>query len=160
MAYPEKKSKLIVPAHGRQRSTETTEMADSSAAIAAYAKEAGVSAIHDTVGFQPYDHEVKQLDHMLRTVVARYTGRMRDVETMHREIIDRALEIGLVVTVVIEQDVDTGVVWPSIEIVGRAEKTEFDHERQHHEVVHDLLGLDEGGMIPVPHKIDRPGHHH
>lgn len=117
-----------------------------------------------------YDSEVVTIEAILNTLNIRRAGR-REFEAFDREIKERLAEAGFKASVnwwtVADSD---GTVIPDrydpvVTIDGRiapdggtldAGAFEFDHDRQVHEVTHDLLELGEGGVIKTD-KID-PGH--
>lgn len=109
-----------------------------------------------------HDSEIVEIEKVLKILNERSTGH-RDLEAFNREIKERFAEIGFVVqTKWWETDV-ADCYRPDIEIVGRTEQKDFDHDRQVHEVVNDVLGLGEGGVISTK-KLDpeqwQQGHDH
>jgi hypothetical protein len=109
-----------------------------------------------------YDHEVLRIREVQQAVEARAEGGSHDYEAFDREIKERFAKIGFVASVNWYTCKDpnnieiTGMFMPEISIDGRigadgqlAKPGEFvfDHDRQVHEVTHDLLGLGEEGVI-------------
>ncbi len=105
--------------------------------------------------FVPYDHEIPLIEGVLaalsqsigKTYLKDDWPRVRD--NFEREVEGRFAEIGIVAKVTKwEEDLlDPTYQQPTVEMIGRVERHEFDHERQAHEVVNDLLGTGEGGAI-------------
>lgn len=93
-----------------------------------------------------------------------HIGKFDTPERFREEVINRFHEIGFEVHCVFEARIIEGteVFMPQITIVDRV--TEFDPDRQVHEVVHDVLGTGESGFITrgglikePPKKVHFPG---
>ena len=99
-----------------------------------------------------HDSEAAKIGEVWATVAKRYEGRMSDLSAFEREVQERMFDIGFVVRVAWEEaELLDGqrLMCPTLELLARTEKQEdgFDHERQAHEVQHDILGLGEKGSI-------------
>jgi hypothetical protein len=105
-----------------------------------------------------YDTELKAIDEQVLPPLANQTGKTfladdwptrRD--SFEREVVGRFSEIGIVAKVVgwyVDPDdpLDNAPT-PRIEIQGRTERIEFDHDRMVSEVTSDVLGLGDSGVI-------------
>jgi hypothetical protein len=112
-------------------------------------------------GFQLYDTELGGLLDLLGEIDERVRGRSIDRDSLDRELRDRcATEIGIRVSIRWytcgeEQEDGTlkeipGMYKPFVVPQGRMTKeAEYDHDRQRHEVINDVLGIGEGGLIKV-----------
>jgi hypothetical protein len=105
-----------------------------------------------------YDSEVIQVEKVLQRLMQRSESR-RDYDAFDREIRQRFEEIGFVVKISWWSTTMDDVYSPKIEVVGRTEKHEFDHDQMVHEVTNDILDIGQGGVIksedflkPEPHK--------
>jgi hypothetical protein len=124
--------------------------------------------------FTPYDTEIIKMQAVKDDIDqrARDRGGRIDRDAMDREIKHRmAEEAGIIVDVrwyTVGEEMPDGTLK---EIPGRydaypvplrrVEKGGFDHERQRHEVVNDVLGLGEGGLIKVtPSEVRAALEHH
>ena len=96
-----------------------------------------------------YDHEIALIDKETRQLNAKISsGEPVDRDALHSEIVDRFAAIGFQVKVQWYYSQFPGVYIPRVEITGRVEAMdEFDHDRQSHEVVNDLLKTGERGSI-------------
>lgn len=113
-------------------------------------------------GFQLYDTEMGQLLDLLGELDARVQGRGSvDRDALNREIHDRcATEVGIEVSVrwyTCGEPMPDGtvkeipgmykpVVVPKSRV---AKEKQYDHERQRHEVINDVLRIGQGGLIKV-----------
>jgi len=96
-----------------------------------------------------HDSEVNEI-HRVLDILRRRSTSARNYDDFQREIIERFAEIGFVVDVRWYETDQPGTLIPDINISARTEKNfVFDRDRQSHEVVNDLLGLGEGGVIKV-----------
>lgn len=74
---------------------------------------------------------------------------------LDKEFVERFYDLGWRVTVTWERKINDGhfdptqakVVHPTININGRVDEKEFDHEKMSFEVTSDILGLGHGGVI-------------
>jgi hypothetical protein len=110
-----------------------------------------------------YDHEVAEIQRVHRLLQGR-TAVRRDLQGFDDEIVERFAEIGFKVSVKWYETNQEGAFIPEVEIVGKCAPLaagSFDHDRQRHEVVNNLLKLPEAdaGIIPAgtytrpqPHK--------
>lgn len=112
--------------------------------------------------FMPYDTEIIKMQDIVEDIDRRVRdhGGSVDRDVMGNEIRHRmAEEAGIVVDV---RWYTVGEVMPDGSVreipgrydpypvpVRRVEKSEFDHDRMKHEIVNDVLGLGEGGLIKV-----------
>jgi hypothetical protein len=116
----------------------------------------------NTEAFHPYDTEIIEMQRIKDEVNNRASlrGGSVDRDAMGRELKDRMYtEAGLVVNVlwytVGEQMPDgsireiVGRFDPEVVPVGRVNKQGVDHDQMKHEIVNDVLGLGEGGLIKV-----------
>jgi hypothetical protein len=96
-----------------------------------------------------YDTEVDAA-HQVLTVLNSRIHQRRNRGEFDREIHERFHEIGLLVDVKwFHTDVED-IKMPEITITGRVEEgAGFDHDRLRHEIVNDVLGLGDGGVIKV-----------
>lgn len=105
-----------------------------------------------------YDEDVLKLQAVHRQLEGR-TYKSHNLHAFEEEILERFAEIGFKVDVKwytvhsggIEQ---AGVFAPVVEVIGRCDPLtagEFDHDRQRHQVVNNLLGLPaaDAGIIPA-----------
>lgn len=94
-----------------------------------------------------YDHEILKIEkHALKPLNDKQ-GKVLNLEAFRREIIQRFEDIGFIVDVKVWDTTQASTYWFDIDIVDRIERIVFDHDRQVHEVTHDLLDLGEGGVI-------------
>lgn len=110
-----------------------------------------------TQGFQLYDHEIVAVEKVALKLRER-AGLPRTLDDFDREIRQRYEDIGLVVKVNWWSTNVEGTFMPEVEVVGRTEKHEFDHDEMVHEVTNDLLGLGTEGVIKSD-KVLRPEKH-
>jgi hypothetical protein len=116
----------------------------------------------NTEAFHPYDTEIIEMQRIQEDVQARalLKGDRVDRDAMNRELKDRMYtEAGLVVNVLwytVGEEMPDGTVReipgrydPEVIPVGRVNKQGVDHDRMQHEIVNDVLGLGEGGLIKV-----------
>lgn len=96
-----------------------------------------------------YDSEVLAAERVLKTLENRNWKQHMDLDAYDREIKDRFAQVGLVVEVKWWHTNIEGVKRPDIEIVGRTDRHEFDHDRLRHEIVNDVLELGTGGVIKM-----------
>jgi len=96
-----------------------------------------------------YDTEIIEAEKVLDTLSKRNWKQHMDLDAFDREIKDRFAQIGLVVEVKWWHTNVENVKMPEVEIVGRTERHEFDHDRLRHEVVNDVLELGTGGVIKM-----------
>jgi hypothetical protein len=101
-----------------------------------------------------YDHELIAL-RKVGERLAEYGGQRRDMEGFRQEVIDRYAKIGFVVRCNVYETDQPGVYIPEVELVGRVEAHEFDHDRQVHEVTHGLL-TDEPGIVTESGRLKEP----
>lgn len=111
----------------------------------------------DTNLLNIYDEDVLNLQGVHRALEGR-TYKSHNLDAFEREIVERFQEIGFVVDVKWYTTHSNGVpvagvFAPVVEVTGRCaaiKAGEFDHDRQRHQVVNNLLGLPEAdaGIIP------------
>lgn len=99
-----------------------------------------------------YDEDVLKLQSVHRALEGR-TYKRHNLDAFEREIVERFQEIGFVVDVKWYTTNEDGIFAPVVEVTGRCapiKAGEFDHDRQRHQVVNNLLGLPEAdaGIIP------------
>jgi hypothetical protein len=91
-----------------------------------------------------YDHEIIAIDGVLEKLRFKQ-GHRHNYNDLEREIRERFAEIGLVVSVTWREYAIGGVkqegAMPDITPVARTEPHEFDHDRQVHEVTHNILDI-------------------
>lgn len=94
------------------------------------------------------DSEILEIEKVLTTLNQRARDKQRNFADFEREIRERFEDIGFVVTVSWyefgrEGQVGAvpGAAMPEVTISGRCERKPFDHDRQVHEVTHNILGL-------------------
>lgn len=109
------------------------------------------------------DSEVLQLESILNTLMTKYETRSFTLPEFEQEAKDRFFDAGFAIDVIWHEftangkKVDGGLA-PSITIVGRVEKEEFDHDRKVHEVTRNILELDEPeGVITADGSIHDKG---
>lgn len=109
-----------------------------------------------------YDHEVDAIDRVLKALNVKAQAKQLNYTDFEREIKERFAEIGLIVKVDWYEfgigdrpGAVPGAVMPEITPIGRTESGfVFDHDRQVHEVTHNILGLPgQEGVI----KTNTPG---
>jgi len=113
-------------------------------------------------GFQLYDSELDKLIDLMKEIEGRVLRRQRvDRDALGNEIRERcANEVGLKVSVrwyTCGEEMPDGTVreipgmyQPEVVPIDRVTKeSEYDHDRQRHEVVNDVIGIGEGGIIKV-----------
>ena len=93
-----------------------------------------------------YDTDILRIERVVETLKER-TANSVDMEGFRLEVIDRFAKIGLVVNVKMYDTNEPGVYIPEIEINGRTEAIEFDRDQQTWEVTHDVLGIDQPGIV-------------
>jgi hypothetical protein len=94
------------------------------------------------------DSEILGIERTLLALQQRAQDKQRNFADFEREIRERFEDLGFVVTVSWyefgrEGQVGAvpGAALPEITIVDRCERKPFDHDRQVHEVTHNILGL-------------------
>jgi hypothetical protein len=94
------------------------------------------------------DSEILEIERVLTTLNGRAQDKSHNFEAFEREIRERFEDIGFLVTVSwyeFGREGQVGAVpnaaMPEITISGRCERKPFDHDRQVHEVTHNILGL-------------------
>lgn len=103
-----------------------------------------------------YDHEILEVERAWQAVQSKQ-GRMVDLESYRREIVERFAERGFRVDVDVYETNHEGLYHFEVTIRDRQEPIkEFDFDRQVHEVTNDLLDLGEGGVIKTEKK-ESPG---
>lgn len=86
------------------------------------------------------DSEVATITQVWQGLQGR-TYKSHEYNAFDREIRERFAEAGFVVKVNWYETNLAEVKMPEIDIVGRIEEKEFDHDQMRHEVVNNLLGL-------------------
>lgn len=86
------------------------------------------------------DSEVATIAEVWRGLQDR-TYKSHSYDAFDREIRERYAEAGFIVKVNWYETNLSGTKMPEIDIVGRVEEKEFDHDQMRHEVVNNLLGL-------------------
>lgn len=150
-----KESELATPAEVAEAVDQARrELADKAAAEIMEGESQGVNALIDL-----YDSEIALIEWEVRELNDKTVdGRPVDRTALHTEIIDRFAAIGLVVKVLWYYSQVPGVYIPEVQIVGRTDKLdEFDHDRQQHEVIHDVLETGERGEIRADGGLWTPG---
>jgi hypothetical protein len=107
------------------------------------------------------DSEILGIERVLTALRQRAEDKSLNFTAFEREIRERFEDIGFVVTVTwfeFGREGSPGAVpnaaMPEITIVDRCERKPFDHDRQVHEVTHNILGLPgQEGVI----KTNTPG---
>lgn len=99
-----------------------------------------------------HDSEILALQGVVQALSAKYQMRAFSVTEFEKEAKDRCYDLGFIVDVTWHPFLANGVpsdgLAPDITVVGRVEKTVFDHDRKVHEVTNNLLGIPgEGGVI-------------
>lgn len=98
------------------------------------------------------DSELLDIERVYKAL-GQKNGQRRELDAFEREIKERFHEIGFAVDVAwfefaIDGVKQEGCFMPEISIVGRVEKTEFDHDQKVAEVTRNILELPgEGGVI-------------
>ena len=92
-----------------------------------------------------YDHEIIAITGISNKLMERHAGQWRNYRDIEREIHDRFNEAGFLVYVnwyywMIDGQTQEGCL-PEITVIGRTEKHDFDHDRQVHEVTHNILEI-------------------
>ena len=95
------------------------------------------------------DSEVLEIEKVLNTLRDRVDGRSNiDRGQFDREITDRFAAIGFTVDTKWWHTNIEDVKMPEVTITGRTgRRPDFDHDKMAHEVVNDILGLGQGGVI-------------
>lgn len=94
------------------------------------------------------DSEILQLEQITTKLMDRYKTRSFTLDEFEREAKDRFHDAGFAIEVAWHKfaangkQVDGGLA-PDITIVGRVEKTAFDHDQKVHEVTRNILDLDQ-----------------
>ncbi|GAA1979018.1 hypothetical protein [Kitasatospora viridis] len=91
------------------------------------------------------DSEIEEIGKVFEWLEKR-AGQRRDIDSFQREVKDQFHKIGFAVdvqwyTFAIDGHEVEGAVMPSIEIIGRVDKTVFDHDKKVHEVTNNFLEL-------------------
>lgn len=95
-----------------------------------------------------YDSEIESVEGLLHYFQEKSRNGSVDYDAFQREIKDRFHAIGFIVDVVWYETNVKGVIIPEIVIKDRTSSDfVFDRDQQVHEVTHNLLGLNEGGVI-------------
>lgn len=110
------------------------------------------------------DSEVLQVEGVLKALQEKQRKRV-PLEDFRKEAIERFAGIGLKLEVKVFETNQEGVFAFDFIIVDRMEPVEFDRERQAHEVVNDLLGIEPSrkGEVIKPTSTSGliiPGHNH
>lgn len=110
-----------------------------------------------------HDSEIAEIGQLLEFFGQR-AGQRRDYDAFQREIEERFHTIGWAVDVswnefALDGAKIEGALSPMIEIVGRVDRTTFDHDQKVHEVTRDILDLKEGGIIKSDLPIGAPEAH-
>lgn len=114
------------------------------------------------------DSEYLEIEAVWKALKKR-VGQHRNYDAFDREIKDRFFKIGWAVDVIWAEYAIDGVkqdgYQPKIEIVGRVQKTTFDHDQKVHEITSNLLELpgQEKGQVLKANKADfeaPKGHQH
>lgn len=117
-----------------------------------------------------YDSELLGCERVIEILNQRQAKGGTNLEAFRQECIERFHDmVNLKVDVKVYTTNEDGLFWFEIDIVDRL--TEFDPDRQVHEVVNDILELGEGGVIKSPsgltvvqggqgHSHSHGGHHH
>lgn len=88
-----------------------------------------------------YDSDIAKIGEVIAALNER-KQRSVNLDAFRREAIERFQEAGFSVDVKCYDTNVTGVYAFDMDITGRCEPVLFDHERQRHEVVNDVLGID------------------
>lgn len=117
-----------------------------------------------------YDSDILKIEVALNALME-HQGKRMVVESFRKEAIERFAEQGFVVDVLTWETDQPGLYAFDFKITGRVEPLEeFDHERQSHEVINDLLEIEPSmkgetikpteGLRALKQKAqdDRPGH--
>lgn len=112
-----------------------------------------------TRAFQVYDHEVLKIEKVLERLRQRASSR-RVLDDFDREARQRFEDIGFVVKINWYETNVEGTFMPEIEVVGRTERHDFDHDRMVHEVTGDLLETGNGGVIKSGEFLKPEKHEH
>jgi hypothetical protein len=99
----------------------------------------GPPEIHDT--------EIIEAEKIIKMMQDKAHARV-NYQAWNDEMTERMAAIGFLVDIKWWHTNVDGTKSPVIEIIGRTgRQVEFDHDRQRHEVVHDVLDFGEGGII-------------
>lgn len=93
-----------------------------------------------------YDSDIIKLEDVLRRLQERARSSI-NMEAFRKEAVERFQDAGFKVDVKVWETNVKGVYAFDLEFVGKIDAEPFDHERMHHEVTGDLLGLGEKGTI-------------
>lgn len=94
-----------------------------------------------------YDTDILVLEKVIKRLNERARATM-DMEAFRKEAVERFQDAGFEVDVKVWYTNEPGVFAFDMEVVGKIGADEpFDHERMHHEVTHDVLGIDGKGTI-------------
>ncbi|MEU6362228.1 hypothetical protein [Streptomyces albidoflavus] len=112
-----------------------------------------------------HDSEILAFEQMLTKLMDRYRDRSFTLDEFEREAKERFHSLGFAIEVTwapftINGKLAEGALAPNITLVGRVDKTTFDHDQKVHEVTHNYLDID---TAPGVIKSDGPretGHPH
>ncbi|MET7363323.1 hypothetical protein ABZS76_33465 [Streptomyces sp. NPDC005562] len=101
-----------------------------------------------------HDSEILEFEQALAKLMERYGERSFTLDEFEREAKERFHGLGFAIEVAwapftINGQVAEGALAPNITLVGRVDRTIFDHDQKVHEVTRNLLGIDKTpGVIP------------
>lgn len=96
----------------------------------------------------PLDSELLELQRVKATLEDR-TYKAHRLEAFDREIVERFGEIGWKVDVKWHETNVAGTYIPVVELVGRCERKEFDHDQMAHEVRQNILNIPGEHDVPL-----------
>lgn len=98
-----------------------------------------------------YDTDILVIEDVVKRLNERARGPV-NVDAFKREAEERFHDAGFKVNVKVWYSDKAGVYPIDIEVCERVDPHEFDRDRQAHEVVHDTLGIGDGGVINTKSK--------
>lgn len=106
------------------------------------------------------DSEVDKITEVMKRLIARFEGQIRDPKDFDQEAKERFAEIGFKVEVIWYKALGLGQEMnvPEVSVVARIDPKEFDHEQMAWEVQHDVLGVDQPGSLQADGTLRSPDH--
>jgi hypothetical protein len=111
-----------------------------------------------------HDSEILLFEQALATLMDRYSDRSFSLPEFEREAKERFHTLGFAIEVAwapftINGKLAEGALAPSITLVGRVDKTTFDHDQKVHEVTRNILEIDKAPGV-IKSDAVRGGHPH
>ncbi|MFD7835542.1 hypothetical protein [Streptomyces sp. NPDC059761] len=111
-----------------------------------------------------HDSEIVVFEHTLATLMDRYKDRAFNLDEFEREAKERFHDLGFAIEVTwapftINGKLAEGALAPGITLIGRVDRTTFDHDQKVHEITHNVLELDQAPGV-IKSSAARGGHPH